>query len=100
MALIIFKAIHKILRYVHEEDLRQQEKTGLYANPVKDELNNPKGALRKIKDKVFEKTLGAADSVDNALSLGMGKIKEYAVDPLVEGLPPMEMGQVGIRPRL
>jgi hypothetical protein len=100
MGLIIFKAIHKILHFVHEKDLQQREKTGLYANPVKEELNNPKGMLRKIKDKVFEKTLGAADTVDNALASGMGKVKEYAVDPLVEGLPPIEMGQIGMRPRI
>ena len=92
MAMVIFKAIHKILRFVHEEDLRQRERTGLYANPVKEELNNPKGALRAFKDKVFETTLGAADKIDEVAGAGLGAVKEYAVDPLMKELPKMEMG--------
>ena len=87
MGYIIFKAIHKILRYVHESDLNQRERSGLYANPIKEELNNPKGTLRAFKDKVFEKTLEACDKVDDMTEAGVNTIKEYTVDPLMEGMP-------------
>jgi hypothetical protein len=36
-AYAVFKAIHKILRYVHEEDMRQRDsEPRLYDNPIKD----------------------------------------------------------------
>jgi hypothetical protein len=37
--------------------------------------------------------LGAADAVDDAMAAGVGKVKEYAVDPLIDKMQPAETDQ-------
>ena len=47
----LFKVIHKILQYVHEQDVESREMSGArFANPIKEGLNNPKGFLGNMKD--------------------------------------------------
>lgn len=97
----VFKAIHKILRYVHEEDCRQRDsEPRLYDNPIKDQMRNPKNAITKFKDDMFDKTLEIADKIDESIQKGAIKVVEKGIKPVFEAAGNIELGDLGRRSRL
>ena len=100
-AIAIFKATHKILRFVHEEDIRQREsEPRLYDNPIKDEMRNPKNVITKFKDDMFDKTLEFADKIDASVKKGAIKMVEKGIKPAFEAVGNVELGNLGRRSRL
>lgn len=92
-AIAVFKAIHKILRFVHDEDIRQRDaEPRLYDNPIKEQLRNPKNALTTFKDSMFEKTLEFADNIDEGLKNTALKVVEKGIKPAFEALGDVELG--------
>lgn len=101
IAMALFKAIHKILRYVHDEDIRQREsEPRLYDNPIKEQIRNPKNLITKFKDDMFDKTLESFDKIDNAAKNGAVNFVEKGIKPAFEAVGNVELGKLGRRSRL
>jgi len=63
-------------------------------------MRNPKNAITKFKDDMFDKTLEAADKIDKGINKVAIKVVENGIKPVFEAAGNVELGDIGRRSRL